>query len=107
MSGARDYLQVEVTMAASTVIALAVLMVITSYIISSVVSGMAYIIFVGVALISLLLSLCIGCHGMIKSLLLLGCDQWNIRMVSSGFIIQIVLLCMGLLCYSISLFFIH
>lgn len=107
MSGARDYLQVVATVVASTVIALAVLVVIVSYIISNTVTGTAYIIFVSVALVSLLLSLCIGCHGMIKSLLLLGCDQWNIRMVSSGFVIQIVLLCIGLLCYSVSLFFIR
>ena len=106
MSGTRDYLKVEVTVVASTVIAFAILAVITGYIISSVVTDTIYIIFVCVALISLFLSLCIGCHGMIKSLLLLDCDQWNIRMVSSGFIIQIVLLCMGLLCYSISLFLI-
>jgi hypothetical protein len=106
MLGTRDYLQVEVTVVASTIIAFAILAAITSYINSSVITGMNYIIFVAVALISLFLSLCIGCHGMIKSLLLLGCDQWNIRMVSSGFILQIVLLCMGLLCYSISLFLI-
>lgn len=106
MLGTRDYLKVEVTVVASTVIAFAILAVVTSYIFSSVVTGTTYTIFVGVALISLLLSLCLGCHGLIKSLLLLGCDQWNIRMVSSGFIIQIVLLCMGLLCFSISLFFI-
>lgn len=106
MSGTRDYLQVEVTVVGSTVIAFAILAAITGYIISSVVTGTTYIVFVSVALISLLLSLCIGCHGMIKSLVLPGCDQWNIRMVSSGFIIQIVLLCMGLLCYSISLFLI-
>jgi hypothetical protein len=106
MLGTRDYLQVEVTVVASTIIAFAILAAITSYINSSVITGMSYIIFVAVALISLFLSLCIGCHGMIKSLLLLGCDQWNIRMVSSGFILQIVLLCMGLLCYSISLFLI-
>ena len=106
MLGTRDYLQVEVTVVASTVIAFAILAVITSYIFSSAVTGTAYTIFVGLALLSLLLSLCIGCHGLIKSLLLLGCDQWNIRMVSSGFIMQIILLCMGLLCYSISLFLI-
>ena len=106
MLGTRVYLQVEVTVVASTVIAFAILAMITGYIISSTVTGAAYIIFVSVALISLLLSLFIGCHGMVKSLLLLGCDQWNIRMVSSGLIVQIFLLCMGLLCYSISLFLI-
>ena len=104
MSGNRDYLQVGVTVVASTVIALAILAMITGYIISSTVTGTTYTVVVSAALISLLLSLCIGCHGMIKSLLLLGCDEWNIRMVSFGFIIQIILLGMGLLCYLISLF---
>lgn len=106
MPGSRGYLQVEVTVVASTVIAFAILAMITGYIISSVVTGTTYIVFVSVALISLLLSLCIGCHGMIKSLVWPGCEQWNIRMVSSGFVVQIVLLCMGLLSYSISLFLI-
>ena len=107
MSDTRDYLQVVATVVASTVFALAVLVAITSYIISSVATGTAYIIFVAAALISLFISLCIGCHGMIKSLLLLGCDQWNIRMVSSGLVIQIALLCIGLLCYLISFFLIR
>jgi hypothetical protein len=107
MSGTRNYLQVEVTVTSSTVIALAVLAAITSYIISSVVIGTAYIIFVSAALSSLLLSLCIGGYGMIKSLLLLDCDQWNIRMVSCGFVIQVVLICIGLLCFLMSLLFIH
>jgi len=107
MLGMRDFLKVEVMVVASTVIAFALFAVITSYVITNVVTGITYFIFVGVALINLLLSLCIGCHGMIKCLLLIGCDQWNTRMISSGFIFQIVLLCMGLLCYSISLFLIR
>jgi len=73
MLGTRDYLQVEVTVVASTIIAFAILAAITSYINSSVVTGMSYIIFVAVSLISLFFSLCIGCHGMIRSLLLLDC----------------------------------
>jgi hypothetical protein len=106
MTSSRSYLQVEVVVVASTVIALSILAAITSYITSTTAVGLAYVVFVCIALFILLISLGIGCHGMIKSLLLLGCDQWNIRMVIPGFIIQIILLCMGLLCYSISLFFI-
>lgn len=106
MLGTRYYLQIAATVVASTIITFTIIVAITSYLTSSAAIGTAYFIFVGVALICILLSLCVGCHGMVKSLLLLGCDQWNIRMVSTGFIIQIVFLCIGLLCFSISLFFI-
>lgn len=103
----RSYLHVVVTMIASTVVVIAILAAITGYLLTNTATGLPYFIIVGLALFSLFVSLGFGCYGMIKSLSMLGCDQWNIRLVNSGFVIQVVLLCIGLLCYLLSLFFIR
>jgi len=94
-------------MIASTVVAIVMLAAITAFLLTNTATGLPYFIIAGLALFSLFVSLGFGCHGMIKSLSMLGCEQWNIRLVYSGFVIQIVLLCIGLLCYLLSLFFIR
>ena len=107
MLGNRSYLKVASLIVASTVVALAILTAITSYIISHVAIAVAYILIVSMAFLCLLVSLGFGCHGLLKNLMLLGCDQWNVRMISSGFVIHSVFLCMGLLLYFVSLFFVR
>ncbi len=106
MTGNSLYLKVEVTLIASTVVVLAILTAATGFVLSNGSTTIGYRLCAGVALFSLFLSLFSGCYGLIKSLSLLGCEQWNIRMVSPFYIAQIILLCIGFLLYLISLIFI-
>jgi hypothetical protein len=101
------YLIVNGTIVLSTVLALAILMASSGYIISNMAVSVVYFLCAGIGLLSLLLSLLVGCYGMGKSLSLLGCEQWNIRMVRGGFVLQIILLCLGLALYLASLLFIR
>jgi hypothetical protein len=101
------YLIVNATIVMSTVLALVILMASSGYIISNAAVGIVYWLCAGIGLLSLLLSLLLGFYGVAKSLSLLGCAQWNVRMVRSGFIVQIILLCVGLVVYLASLLFIR
>ena len=106
MTGNSLYLKVEVTLIAGTAVVLAILAAATGFILSHGNTTIVYSLCAGMALFSLLLSLFAGCYGLLKSLSLLGCEQWNIRMLSPFYIAQIILLCTGFLLYLISLIFI-
>jgi hypothetical protein len=103
----RTYLQIETLLSAGTMVTLALLFAVTAYIISTVVIDVIYLMTVTLALLCLLVSLAIGCYGLVKSLMLLGCEQWNVRMIHCGFIAQGIFICVGLLFYLVSLFFIR
>ena len=102
-----SYLTVISAITLSTVLALAILMASSGHIISARAVGIVYWLCAGIGLLSLLLSLLMGCYGMLTSLSLLGCEQWNIRMVRGKFVVQIILLCLGLALYLVSLLFIR
>jgi hypothetical protein len=95
------------TMVLSTVIAMAILMASTAYVVSSMVVNIVYALAAGLGLVCILLSLLIGCQGIVKSLSQLGCEQWNVRMVRGGFVAQLILLLLGLALYLLSLLFIR
>lgn len=103
----RIYLKIVTMIIASSVVATALLAAITVCIIINAAHSIVYYTVVSAAFLSLLVSLVVGCHGMIKSLKLLGCEYWNVRIINTSFMIQIVFLCLGLILYLLSLFFIH
>ena len=107
MSRNRTYLMLNGALLMSTVLALAILLAATATIVSGMAVNTVYAVVVGLGLIGILLSLLIGCQGIVKSLSLLGCEQWNVRMVRGGFMAQLVLLLLGLALYLLSLLFIR
>jgi hypothetical protein len=107
MSRNSTYLMLNSALVLSTVIAMAILMASTAYVVSAMVVNHVYALLAGLGLLFVLLSLLIGCQGIIKSLSLLGCEQWNVRMVRGGFVAQLGLLLLGLTLYLLALFFIR
>ena len=105
MASNRTFLKLAAAQMASTVFALAIFSATTAYIVSSAPAGVTYFILSGLGLFSLFLSLVIACYGIVKNISLLGCEYWNVRMVRASFIIQNILLCLGVLIYLVSLFF--
>ena len=104
MSANRTYLTVGSVLLSGTVILMGVSIGASGLVLSGTTVSAGYSVCVGIGLFSLLISLVIGCYGMTKSLLWLGCEQWNVRMVARLFVSQIVFLCVGILLLVISLF---
>ena len=98
---------VESLLVLATVLALVMCIGMSAYVVSNTNSGVLYFVSAGLGLFGLLLSLMLGLQGVLRSLSLIGCEQWNIRMSRKGFLVQIILLCVGLFIYSASLLFIQ
>jgi len=106
MTANTTYLRTASLLIAVTLIVLAIVIAGASYVASTTTLSAGYYTSTGLGLLSLLISLFIGCFSFIKSLCLLDCDQWNIRMVILPSIAQVVLLCAGMLVIALSVFLI-
>ena len=104
MSAHSTYLNVIVWLATATLITLAIAVAGSSgYLISVASVATSYLLVTGLGLFLLFFSLVLGAYNTIKALALLDCEQWNIRMVIKPTIVQIILLCAGVLFYLFSL----
>lgn len=106
MTANATYLRVITLLITASLITLTLSIASTTHIVSTTTTGASYLISVGLGILLLFLSLVIACYSFIKTLLLLDCEQWNIRMVIVPSIIQIVFICAGILIFACSLFFI-
>lgn len=107
MSANENYLRLGSVLLAGSGILTGIAIAGCGLVMSNVTVGAGYRVCVGIGLLSLFISLGIGSYGMIKSLLRLGCEQWNVRMVARPFMFQLVLLCIGVLFLAVSPFLIQ
>lgn len=105
-SAAGYYLNLSSRLGGATIVAIAIVFASASFLLVGQALAAGYVVCVLAALIFLILSLIVGWWGTARTLVVGDCAQWSVREARTFWVVQCILVCVGLILSGLSVVFI-